>query len=142
MIMKSKMLTSGSLIQDGKLNKNEVCRRGYETIKAGTLYATNSPGTYRTHDGEDYYKFRFVGSGGKFEIDILEQPSYRGRDERAEITHRLPSDRSGKKICVTPGLEPTSLSAAYKLAMGWAELTNTYIKRGITIDDQVKRNSR
>ena len=116
---------------------------GGEALLSGTLHATYSPATYRTKDGASYYKYRFVEiGGGKFEIDILEQPSYRGRDSGARVVHRLPSARGGLKICVSEGCEPTSLDAAKNLAIGWAELTNTYIKTGVTIDEQVIRNAR
>jgi len=53
----------------------------------------------------------------------------------------LPSARGGLKICVNDGHEPTSIQAAKALAIGWAELTNTYIKTGVTIDVQVARNN-
>lgn len=141
--MKTNVLTNGwSPVQDQKLNENGNSPSRNETLKAGTLFA-NYPGTYRTEDGGSYYKFRFVELyGGKFEIDILDQPSYRGRDEGYTVAHRLPSARGGLKICVTAGREPASLHEAHKLAMGWAELTNTYIKSGTTIDTQIERNAR
>ena len=111
---------------------------GGENIKTGTLHSTCYNATYRTQDGASYYKYRFVEiGGGKYEIDILEQPSYRGRDNRFEVAHRLPSARGGLKICVHEGREPASWEAAKNLAIGWAELTNTYIKTGVTIDEQV-----
>jgi len=137
----SEQLVAGILHGGEEIQPGTLHGRG-EILPSGTLCATYSPGTYRTRDGQDYYKFRFVESGGKFEIDILSQPSYRGRNESAHISHRLPSDRGGRKICVAQGHEPTSLSDAHNLAMGWAELTNTYIKRGITLDDQINGNSR
>jgi len=113
-----------------------------ETLKAGTLRATYSPATYRTEDGESYYKFRFVEKeDGKFDIDILELPSYKGRDENRNITHFMNSERGGYKISICCGYEPATLAAAKKLAKGWAELTNTYIKTGVTIDKQVSQNS-
>jgi len=128
-------------VQDQKLNQNGSNLIGYETLKAGTL-SYYTPGTYRTKDGLSFFKFRFVELGnGKYEVDILEQPSYRGRDDDARVVHRLPSARGGKKICVNVGYEPVSLHKAQKLAMEWAELTNTYIKTGMSIDYQVRLNS-
>ena len=99
--------------------------------------------SYWTDDGVSYFKFRVVEIwGGKYEIDILEQPSYGGRNDSSLVAHRLPSNRGGLKICVSSGHEPASVKKARKLAKGWAELTNTYIKTGTTIDEQVRRNAR
>ena len=118
-------------------NQKDLFQRG-EPILRGTLRSNFSPATYRTKDGSAYYKFRYAElDGGKFEVDIVEQPSYNGRDESANTVHRLPSSRGGSKICISAGHEPDSLESAKKLSMEWAELTHNYIKTGRTIDDQV-----
>lgn len=111
-------------------------------ITEGTLYADYSPATYRTEDGSSFYKFRYVNVGGKFEIDIIEQPSYRYRATDAHITHRLPSVRGGQKICISAGHEPATLEAAKNISIQWAELTHKYILTGKTIDSQVTDNAR
>ena len=133
--MKTYNKTKECQVRDSKPNREN------EALLSGTLCATYSPAIYRTEDGEAYYRFQFIKLGEKFEIDILEQPPYRGRDESYNVAHRLPSDRGGLKVCVTAGSEPTSLEDVKKLAIGWAELTNTYIKSGITIDEQVQQNA-
>lgn len=113
-----------------------------EQLKQGTLHAPYSPATYRTKDGNAFYKFRYVDIGGKFEIDIVEQPSYCHRDTSAHIIHRLPSARGGQKICISSGHEPKTLDGAKTISMQWAELTHTYILTGRNIDDQVSQNAR
>jgi hypothetical protein len=112
-----------------------------ETINDGTLYAGFSPATYRTKDGNAFYKFRYVDIGGNYEIDIVEQPSYRHRDTSAHVIHRLPSVRGGEKICISSGHEPTTLEGAKKISMQWAELTHVYITTGKTLDQQVSQNA-
>ena len=112
-----------------------------EQLKEGTLHADISPATYRTKDGSAIYKYRYVDIGGKFEIDIIEQPSYRHRDTSAHVIHRLPSARGGEKICISSGHEPTTLDGAKNISMQWAELTHEYIKTGKTIDQQIAQNA-
>jgi hypothetical protein len=102
------------------------------------LYSTIiTPATYRTKDGLSYYKFQYHKVEDYYEIDILEQPSYGSRNSSMSVAHWLNSARGGKKICITSGKEPKSLEAAKNISMEWAELTNTYIKTGKTIDDQI-----
>ena len=113
-----------------------------ECVIAGTLCAEYTPATYRTKDGAAYYQFKFVDIDGKFEIDILSQPSYGTRDSSLVATHRLPSSRGGHKICITEGKEPQTIESTRKISMEWAELTNTYIKTGQSIDSQVAANAR
>ena len=139
-------LHGGEEIKPGTLHGGEEIKPGTlhggnDYLKAGTLCASFSPATYRTKDGSAVYKFRYVDIGGKFEIDILEQPSYRFRGNEAHITHRLPSSRSGQKICITSGHEPTTLDGAKNISTQWAELTHEYIKTGTTIDKQVSQNA-
>ncbi len=144
--LKAFTLCGGEEIEPGTLHGGEEVKpgtlHGGEEIKPGTLHNTGySPATYRTKDGMAHYKFRYVDIGGKFEIDILSQPSYEGRDESSSVSHRLSSDRGGKKICLSVGKEPTDLETAKKICMEWAELTHTYIKTGKSIDKQVKDKS-
>lgn len=145
--MKPGTLHGGEEIKPGTLHGGEEIMPGTlhgkdEYIKAGTLCASFSPATYRTKDGSAFYKFRYVDLGGKFEIDILEQPSYSGRADSAHVTHKLPSDRGGEKICIASGSEPTGIEGAQNISMQWAELTHNYIKTGKTIDSQVSENAR
>ncbi len=109
-----------------------------ETLKGGTLCTSYSPGTYRTRDGSAIYKFGFVERhDGSFDIDILEQPSYGEQSDGYVITHRLTSLRGGSKICFNAGKEPQDIEKAKKICMEWAELTQTYIQTGQTLDDQI-----
>ena len=95
--------------------------------------------TYRTKDGEAYYKFSYHQTDYGYEIDIHQQPSYQTRNKDLITTHRLPSNRDAEySICVTLEYYPQNLEDAQKLSMEWAELTHTYIKTGITIDRQIE----
>ncbi len=136
----------GENIAPGTLHGGEEIKpgtlHGGEEIKPGTLHSSGyAPATYRTKDGSSIYKFRFVNIGGKFEIDILSQPSYSGRSDGSIASHRLPSARGGKKICLTTGKEPKDITAAKNICMEWAELTQTYIKTGNSLDKQVMAKS-
>jgi len=136
----------GEEIKPGTLHGGEEIKpgtlHGGEEIKPGTLHTIEySPATYRTKDGIAQYKFRYVNIGGKFEIDIIFQPSYEGKNESSSIAHRLSSARGGKKICLSVGKEPTDIETAKKICMEWAELTHSYIKTGKSIDKQVKEKS-
>jgi hypothetical protein len=138
--MKLKVFTIGSPVQGRKLKVNGIKQRGNETLKAGTLCAIYSYGTYRTKDGDSYYKFRFAEVGGHYEIDLLEEPDYKGRDKSSHYTHTYPSQRGGKQIDLgCPTYAPSTLEDARKAATAWAECMNSYIKNGVTIDDQISR---
>lgn len=108
-----------------------------EQLVAGTLCAGYSPATYRTKNGKGLYTFRFVNIGGKFEIDILSQPSYAGKASSSLTTHRLSSSRGGHKICISSGKEPKDIETTKKISVEWAELTQTYIETGKTLDTQI-----
>ena len=143
----SELLLNGTLhggeeVKPGTLHSGEEVKPGTlhsigEQLIGGTLCATYSPATYRTKDGKAYYRFRYVDIGGKFEIDILEQPSYRNRDSSALATHRMPSIRGGYRISVAGDREPTTIDEAKSSSQQWAELTHEYIHSGNTIEAQV-----
>ena len=78
------------LLHDGTL-------RGGESIKPGTLHEKFTPATYRTTNGNGIYRFEYIDKGDYFDIDILSQPSYGGRKDDLNTTHRLTSDHGGKK---------------------------------------------
>jgi hypothetical protein len=86
--------------------------------------------TYRTKDGEVYFKFRFYPVGNYYEIDIIAMPSYGNRVSDLHTTHRLPSERGGNKVCFADPSIVTDLSTAKKWAAMWAEHTWKYIKNG------------
>ena len=140
-------LHGGEEIEPGTLHGGEeICVGGVlcanESIEGGALCASFTPGTYRTKDGSSLYKFRYVDNGGRFEIDILEQPSYNGKIYSAGYSHILPSARGGSKICISGGYEPKSIDKARKISAEWAELTHVSKTQGISIDDQVRRISK
>ncbi|OFY47798.1 MAG: hypothetical protein A2W85_13425 [Bacteroidetes bacterium GWF2_41_31] len=144
--IKPGVLHGGEEVKPGVLHGGEEIKPGVlhggEEIKPGVLHSTNfSPATYRTKDGMGIYKFRFVDLGGKFEIDIDSQPSYGVRNDGSNATHRLPSARGGKKICISVGKEPQTIESAKKICVEWAELTQTYINTGKSIDSQVAGNA-
>jgi hypothetical protein len=82
--------------------------------------------TFTTRLGTDF-KFAFDFNDGCFEIHILEQPSYGGRDDNNHLTHRITTD-SGFKICWTGELR--NLAEAKAVAAKWACLTEAYILKG------------
>ena len=106
-----------------EISKGTLCAN--ESIEGGALCASFSPGVYRTKDGTAYYKFGYVQVGNHFVIDILEQPSYNGRDESTHVSHRV-----GKKICINPSYAPKTIEKAKDISADWAELTHIYITRG------------
>lgn len=134
------------ILRNGESLKPAMLCGGEDTeeIKPGVLRVEYTPATYRTKCGTGIYKFRYVDLGDFFEIDILEQPSYNGRPSGGHASHRLPSDRGGEKICLAPGHEPKTIDQAKKVSIEWADLTQTYINTGRTIDEQVndKANSK
>lgn len=105
----------------------------------------NTTNIYRTKDGKAYFIFRYVlmEYNGYYEIDILSQPNYKGRDSDISVTHRLTSDRPdcARKICIYASKAPKTLELAMRLSADWAELTQTYIKTGKTLDEQIRRRS-
>ena len=107
---------------------NQNPRPGGEKIPPGGWRATQDE--YRTRDGRAFFVFRFVAVGSFFEVDIVSMPSYGGRNEGAHETHRLSSDRGGKRICFGQPSAINTLQIAYEFAESWAENTWKYIKTG------------
>ena len=144
--IKPGVLHGGEAIEPGVLHGGEEIKPGVlhggEEIKPGVLHlAEYAPATYRTKDGTGEYKYRFVEKGGKFDIDILSQPSYAGRSDSSVASHRLMSPRGGKKICFGAGKEPRDIKTARAVCVEFSELTHNYIKTGKSIDSQVKDNN-
>jgi len=144
--IKPGVLHGGEAIEPGVLHGGEEIKPGVlhggEEIKPGVLHlAEYAPATYRTKDGTGEYKYRFVEKGGKFDIDILSQPSYAGRNDSSVASHRLMSPRGGKKICFGAGKEPRDIKTARAVCVEFSELTHNYIKTGKSIDSQVKDNN-
>ena len=107
---------------------NQNPRPGGEKIPPGGWRATQDE--YRTRDGRAYFVFRFVAVSSYFEVDIVSMPSYGRRNEGAHETHRLSSDRGGKRICFGDASAISTLQIAYDFAQAWAENTWKYINTG------------
>jgi len=99
--------------------------------------------TYRTRDGQAYFRAKFVKMPeGFYEIDIHGTPSYQDRTSDSYTAHWLPNQReTGRKVCFTDGKEPRDLKTAESYFIDWCELTWKYIQTGITIEDQVTTRS-
>jgi hypothetical protein len=83
---------------------------------------------YRTKDGQADYKFSFEKeSSSNWRAYILSQPSYRGRAEDADSTHRL-TNKGRKYICWTDRLK--TQEQAESVASVWADYTQDYIRTG------------
>ncbi len=102
--------------------------RGGEEIPPGGWRAVID--TYRSTDGTYYFKFCFYPAGDYYDVDILAMPSYGSRSSDLHLTHRLPSERGGYKICFGEPQIISDLNTAKKWAASWSELTVTYIKTG------------
>ncbi|MGC4129242.1 MAG: hypothetical protein QM564_06710 [Bergeyella sp.] len=108
-------------------------------LTSGTLYSSQIY-QYKTKDGKAIFAFSYeYQPEGYYDIAIHSHPSYNGRSDLPSIAHWLPCDESpiDRKICFTSGKEPETLERAKNFSMQWAELTSTYIRTGITIDDQL-----
>ncbi len=121
-------------------------------IPHGTLHIDYHMGILRglrycsVNTGPNYKKYIFGANIVKvedyYEIDLTSFPSYEGRDMAAYIIHTLPSDRGGKKICVSTGKEPRDEKSAKDLFMNWCDLNAVYIITGKTPNEQIEENYR
>ena len=118
----------GEKIPPGGWRESSAPQPGGEKIPPGGWRATQDE--YRTRDGRAFFVFRFVAVGSFFEVDIVSMPSYGGRNEGAHETHRLSSNRGGKRICFGEPSAINTLQIAYEFAESWAENTWKYIKTG------------
>ncbi len=107
-------------------------------LTAGTLYSSQVY-YYKTKDGKAIFAFSYEYEMGYYDIAIHQHPHYNGKSEYSSVAHHLPCDESplNRKICFAEGKEPKTVDQAKNFSMQWAELTWTYIKTGITIDDQL-----
>ncbi|WP_413207709.1 hypothetical protein [Rhodospirillum sp. A1_3_36] len=89
------------------------------------------------------YTFRYVkdlGSPGKVKVYIESQPSYGGRDTSLDVIHRWPAkDGAPPYICFKEAFKPSSFAEAQRLARGWADKTDVYIRTGVSISQQISR---
>lgn len=82
---------------------------------------------YRTRETGQDYEFDFVRLPHTWQINILQQPSYAGRDTSASIIHRL-GGPGNYFICWSTAIP--SLGQAKTIAANWAEGTDRYIRTG------------
>lgn len=95
---------------------------------------------YRTRDGQADYCFAFLrAADGSYHAVILDMPSYGARDTSLAITHRLPTGDGRYKVCWDRPL--WSEEEAKAVAAKWADLTQTYLQTGVTIDQQVREGA-
>lgn len=75
--------------------------------------------------------FDFVNRGSYWDIDIISQPSYNGRNGDS---HRINSSTPGitYKVCLSNKYEANSKYKAKEFAQDWAERTWKFIKQGKT----------
>ena len=89
------------------------------------------------------YRFRYVkdrASPGKIKVYVEKQPSYQGRCTNSNTIHRYSGGNgSPPSICIKNEAKPKSLSQAKSLAHKWANMTDRYIRTGVSISDQIKR---
>ena len=109
------------------------------TLTPGTLHSSKVY-KYKTKDGRAVFAFSYeYDMDGYYDIIIHDHPDYNGRDECSIVAHWLPCSESpiDRKICFNDGKEPKTLEKAKKMSMAYAECTWTYIKTGMTLDDQI-----
>jgi hypothetical protein len=96
--------------------------------------------TYRSENGQHYYKFDYIPQDNYWLVQIISQPSYNELDSSLPITHRI-QDKVGKVLIKFR--EPhkvDTLPKAQTLSMFWAEATTSYILTGQTIDSQISNH--
>jgi hypothetical protein len=82
--------------------------------------------TYRSKDGQGYFKFKLVPEGGSITIFCLSHPGFNGFDSDVQRTHLYSSGR----ICIVKGREPQTMQRALDLAGQWAEYLMRYRETG------------
>ena len=113
----------------------------FESIMEGTLCALHILNVaYKTQDGRAIFKFEYYKEPTHIEIDILEIPSFRGRNEDGLVIHRMESAR-GQQICIAEHFRPTTIEKANAIAKDWSELVWRYIQTGLTLDNQIRDRS-
>ena len=91
---------------------------------------------YRTKDGSADYGFSFERQwNGNIRPFITSMPSYGSRETGLHTTHRLTSG-TRHYVCWDSPLK-TEAEAKQVVAL-WADLTQKYIRTGVTIDEQVR----
>ena len=91
---------------------------------------------YRTKDGRaDYYFSIEQQSNGSLRAYITSMPSYGARANDPHTTHRL-SDNGRKYVCWSREIyDENELKSIISV---WSDMTQKYLKAGITIDEQMR----
>jgi hypothetical protein len=92
---------------------------------------------YRTNDGRADYGFSLERqTDGSLRPYITSMPSYGSRDTGLHTTHRL-SEGNRYYVCWSRSLH--SEQEVKDVVSLWADLTQTYIRTGTSIDEQMRR---
>lgn len=90
---------------------------------------------YRTKDGQADYGFSFEEQNdGSLRAYIESMPNYGSRSTSLHTTHRLPD---GNRHYVCWNRELRNEEDLEKVVALWSDATQTYIKTGTTIDEQM-----
>ncbi len=91
---------------------------------------------YRTKDGQADYGFSFEKQNdGSLRAYIDSMPSYGSRSTSLHTTHRFP-DNGRHYVCWDRSIyDEEDLK---KVVAIWCDTTQTYIKTGVTIDEQMR----
>lgn len=108
---------------------------GYpDMTRIGALLPLHGNGQIsHTSQSGDNYRFGIVWNAdiGSYDVFIVRDPNYRGRDSSLHASHRLKrtSDQY-HRICFQAGKEPKDLRMAVAMSLVWAERTSSYIADG------------
>lgn len=105
-----------------------------EYITKGNLSAVY---TYRTKDGQHYYKFDYIQGETFWKVQIISQPSYQDLDASMFTTYREQDEDGRVLIRFNEPQKVDTLGKAQQLSMFWAEANTSYILTGNTIDSQI-----
>ncbi|MCW2248189.1 hypothetical protein M2352_003823 [Azospirillum fermentarium] len=87
------------------------------------------------------YRFRYVQdreTPGKVRVYVEDQPSYGDRGTAPSVIHRWPaSGNAPPYICFKESCKPATFAEAQRLAHGWADKTDVYIRTGVSISRQI-----
>ncbi len=91
---------------------------------------------YRTKDGQADYGFSLEEQNdGSLRAYVDSMPSYGSRSTSLHTTHRLPD---GGRHYVCWNLKLHDEEDLKKVVAVWSDATQTYIKTGVTIDEQMR----
>lgn len=106
-------------------------RGDVEELPPGGWRSTVFSDYYRSKNGKCVFHFAFYPMDTRYDVDILEMPSYGTRSTTMHDTHRLKS-RNGNdyRICFGDESIVSSIKTAKKWAAVWAECAVNYLESG------------